>query len=92
MDFETLKPLFVVLFGIILSSFEPVWKLLQLSEFLIQLLATRIMKSKAGYFFVHFSAGQLRPMACGTLSFEGKNVSSLSKNASFFSHWEFFSV
>ena len=24
MDFETLKPLFLVLFGIILSSFEPV--------------------------------------------------------------------
>ena len=29
MDFETLKPLFSVLFGIILSSFEPVRKLLQ---------------------------------------------------------------
>ena len=29
MDLETLKPLFLVLFGIIISSFEPVWKLLQ---------------------------------------------------------------
>ena len=28
MDLETLKPLFLVLFGIILSSFEPVIKLL----------------------------------------------------------------
>ena len=27
-----------------------------------------------GYFFVHFSEGQLRPVACGALSFEGKNV------------------
>ena len=44
----------------------------------------------AGYFFVHFSAGQLRPMACGTLSFEGKNVSSLGKNASFFLIGSFF--
>ena len=52
----------------------------------------KVSQFKAGYFFVHFSAGQLRPMACGTLSFEGKNVSSLGKNASFFSHWEFFSV
>ena len=39
MDFETLKPLFLVLFGIILSSFEPVWKLLQLLEFSMQYLA-----------------------------------------------------
>ena len=39
MDFETLKPLFVVLFGIILSSFEPVWKLLQFVEFSMQFLA-----------------------------------------------------
>ena len=39
-----------------------------------------------GYFFVHFSEGQLRLVACGTLSFEGKNVSFLGKNASFFSH------
>ena len=35
MDFETLKPLFLVLFGIIISSFEPVWKLLQFLEFSI---------------------------------------------------------
>ena len=39
MDFETLKPLFLVLFGIILSSFEPVWKLLQFLEFSMQFLA-----------------------------------------------------
>ena len=39
MDFETLKPLFLVLFGIILSSFEPVWKLLQFVEFSMQFLA-----------------------------------------------------
>ena len=32
MDFETFKPLFLVLFGIILSSFEPVRKLLQFLE------------------------------------------------------------
>ena len=38
MDFETLKPLFLVLFGIILSSFEPVWKLLQFLEFSIHFL------------------------------------------------------
>ena len=40
MDLETLKPLFLVLFGIIISSFEPVWKLLQFLEFSIQFLAT----------------------------------------------------
>ena len=39
MDFETFKPLFLVLFGIILSSFEPVRKLLQFLEFSIQILA-----------------------------------------------------
>ena len=39
MDFETLKPLFLVLFGIIFSSFEPVWKLLQFFEFSMQFLA-----------------------------------------------------
>ena len=39
MDFETLKPLFLVLFGIIPSSFEPVWKWLQFLEFCIQFLA-----------------------------------------------------
>ena len=43
MDFETLKPLFLVLFDIILSSFEPVWKLqwklLQFLEFSLQFLA-----------------------------------------------------
>ena len=39
MDFETLKPQFLVLFGIILSSFEPVCKFLQLLEFSIQFLA-----------------------------------------------------
>ena len=39
MGFETLKPLFLVLFGIILSSYEPVGKLLQFLEFSIQFLA-----------------------------------------------------
>ena len=39
MDFETLKPLFLVLFDVILSSFEPVWKLLQFLEFFMQFLA-----------------------------------------------------
>ena len=39
MDFVTLKPLFLVLFGIILSSFEPVVELLQFLEFSIQFLA-----------------------------------------------------
>ena len=39
MDFETLKPLFLVLFGNILSSFEPVWKLLQILELSLQFLA-----------------------------------------------------
>ena len=39
MDFETLKPLFLVLFGIILSSYELVWKLLQFLELSIQFLA-----------------------------------------------------
>ena len=34
-------------------------------------------------FFVHFSEGQLIPMACGASSFEGKNVSFESKNTSF---------
>ena len=42
MDFETLKPLFLVLCGIILSSFEPVWKLLQFLEFSLQILAIQI--------------------------------------------------
>ena len=37
-DFETLKPLFLVLFGIIFSSFETVWKLLQFFEFSMQFL------------------------------------------------------
>ena len=46
--------------------------------------------SLAGYFFVHFSEGQLRPVACGALSFEGKNVSFLGKNASFFLIRSFF--
>ena len=46
--------------------------------------------SMPGYFFVHFSEGQLRPVACGTLSFEGKNVSFLGKNASFFLIRSFF--
>ena len=39
---------------------------------------------KFGYFFVHFFEGQLRPVACGALSFEGKNVSFLGKKSSFF--------
>ena len=39
MDFEPLKPLFLVLFGIILSIFEPAWKLLQFVEFSMQFLA-----------------------------------------------------
>jgi len=42
MGFETLKPLFLVLLCIILSSFEPVWKLLQFLEFSIQLLKIQI--------------------------------------------------
>ena len=37
MDFETLKPLFLVLFGII--SFEPVRELLQFVEFSMQFSA-----------------------------------------------------
>ena len=44
MGFETLKPLFLVLLGIILSSFEPVWKLLQFLEFSIQFLAILIFE------------------------------------------------
>ena len=39
MDFEPLKPLFLVLFGIILSGIEPVWKFLHFLEFSIQILA-----------------------------------------------------
>ena len=35
-------------------------------------------------FFVHFSAGQFRPKACGALSFEGEKLSFRSKNTSFF--------
>ena len=46
MDFETLKPLFLVLFGIILSSFEPVWKLLQFLGFSMQFLAISIFDKK----------------------------------------------
>ena len=42
MDFETLKPLFLVLFGIILPTFEPVWKFLQFLEFSMQFLAILI--------------------------------------------------
>ena len=36
-----------------------------------------------GYFFVHSSEGQLRPVAWGALSFEGKNMSFLSKKYQF---------
>ena len=43
MDFETLKPLFLVLFGIILSSFEPVRKLLHFFEFSIQFLLFKFL-------------------------------------------------
>ena len=42
MDFETLKPLFLVLFGIILSSFEPVWKLLHFFRIFYTFLAIQI--------------------------------------------------
>ena len=38
------------------------------------------------FFFVHFSEGQLRPVACSALRFEGKNVSFLGKNSRFFSY------
>ena len=51
MDFETLKPLFLVLFGIILSSFEPVWKLLQFLEFSIQFLAIKIFDNSDFFLF-----------------------------------------
>ena len=50
------------------------------------------LRTNAGYFFVHFSEGQLRPVACGALSFEGKNVSFLGKKYQFLSYKEFFSV
>ena len=53
MDFETLKPLFLVLFGIILSSFEPVWKLLQFLEISILILAIQIF-DKFRIFFEFF--------------------------------------
>ena len=43
-----------------------------------------------GYFFVHFSEGQLRPVACSALSFEGKNVSFLGKKYQSLSYKEFF--
>ena len=41
-------------------------------------------------FFVHFSAGQFRPKACGALSFEGEKLSFRSKNTSFFHKGSFF--
>jgi len=41
-------------------------------------------------FFVHFSAGQFRPKACGALSFEGEKLSFRSKNTSFFIKGGFF--
>ena len=41
-------------------------------------------------FFVHFSEGQLRPVASGALSFEGKDVSFLGKKYQFLSYKEFF--
>lgn len=42
------------------------------------------------FFFVHFSAGQFRPKACGALSFEGEKLSFRSKNTSFFHKGSFF--
>ena len=39
MDFKALKPLFLVLFCIILPNFEPVWKFLEFLEFSLQFLA-----------------------------------------------------
>ena len=57
------------------------------------------MKSKQGgifvcsfnrLFFVHFSEGQLRPVACGALRCEGKNASFLGKKYQFLSYKEFF--
>ena len=48
-------------------------------------------KRKAG-FFVHFSAGQFRPKACGALSFEGEKLSFRSKNTSFFHKGSFFVI
>ena len=44
----------------------------------------------SGFFFVHFSAGQFRPKACGALSFEGEKLSFRSKNTSFFHKGSFF--
>ena len=43
-------------------------------------------------FFVHFSAGQFRPKACGALSFEGEKLSFRSKNTSFFHKGSFFVI
>ena len=44
---------------------------------------------RAGYFFVHISEGQLRPVACRAFSFEGKNVSFLGKKYQCLSYKEF---
>jgi len=49
-----------------------------------------VVAFRPGYFFVHFSEDQLRPVACGALSFEGKNVSFLGKKYQFLSYNEFF--
>jgi len=51
-----------------------------------------VVAFRPGYFFVHFSEDQLRPVACGALSFEGKIVSFLGKKYQFLSYKEFFSV
>ena len=51
MGFETLKPLFLVLLGIILSSFEPVLKLLHFLEFPIQFLALLTFKNSEFFEF-----------------------------------------
>ena len=45
---------------------------------------------KAGNFFVHFSEGQLRLVACSALSFEGESVSFLGKKYQFWSYKEVF--
>ena len=59
MDFETLKPLFLVLFGIILSSFEPVRKLLHFFEFSIQFLLFKFLTFQI--FFRFFSKVKISP-------------------------------
>ena len=67
MDFETLKPLYLVLFGIVLSGYKPVWKLLQFLEFSIQFLAIQIFNDSE--FFWIFLIVKISPLFSNILGF-----------------------